>query len=78
MKKNTFEHLVELSVKHKGQNKYLPCDISLDVDGKTYNAYEVSIHTRDLLFFTDKGTLNYVVDSYGDRNTVELVSIDDE
>ena len=76
--KRSFEELVELSVKHKGQNKYSPCDLSLEVDGKTYNAYEVSICNRDLLFFSDKGTLNYVIDSYGDRHVAELYQLDEE
>ena len=76
--KRSFEELVELSVKHKGQNKYLACDIILIDDEKEYKAHEVSICNRDLLFFTDKGTLNYVIDSYGDRHVAELFQIDEE
>jgi hypothetical protein len=48
----------------------------LEVDGEKFNAYEVSVTHCDLLFFTDKGSLNYVVDNYGGRAVVELFNVD--
>lgn len=41
------------------------CNIDLVVDGEVWKAYEVSITRQDLLFFTDKGTVTYLVDNYG-------------
>jgi hypothetical protein len=54
------------------KSRSIQCDLALEVDGDTFKAYEVSIANRDLLFYCDKGTANYVVDTYGDRVTVEL------
>lgn len=72
---NDFYEIVEKSLNHKGENKYFDCNITLKFDGIKHLCHEVSICNRDLLFFSDKGTLNYVVDSYGLRNVVELVNI---
>jgi uncharacterized membrane protein len=56
--------------------KALECDLALDVDGERFHAYEVSISNQDLLFFCDKGTLNYVVDSRRGLNGPELMGIE--
>lgn len=53
--------------------KSLPCNISLQVDGEKWNAYEVSISHCDLLFYCDKGTANYIVDTiHGQVLGIEL------
>ena len=62
--------IIEMSLFHSGENEYYKC--SLKING--HRAHEVSICNRDLLFFTDKGTLNYVVDTYGSRHTIDLVN----
>ena len=62
--------IIEMSLSHSGENEYYKC--SLKING--HKAHEVSICNRDLLFFTDKGTLNYLVDSYGDRSYIDLVN----
>jgi len=67
MKKLNFNDLVELSVKTNDQT-YKTIDISLIIDGETWQAYEVSISNRDLLFFTDKGMATYLIDSYSDTD----------
>lgn len=74
----TFKDFVHLSVSHKGENEYHACNIQLKHDGKTYKAHEVSVAHRDLLFFTDSDTLNFVVDSYGDRHVAELFNVDNK
>ena len=54
----------------------IECNLCLDVDGEKFHAYEVSVANRDLLFFCDKGTLNYLVDTYGDRIVIELFAVE--
>jgi len=79
MKKiTTIQETINISLNHDGENEYFPCDLKLKEDKKIYKAYEVSICNRDLLFFTNKGTLNYVVDTIGFNHSLNLVSIDDE
>lgn len=48
-------------------SRALECDLTLEVDGEKFRAYEVSIANCDLLFFCDKGTANYLVDTIEDR-----------
>lgn len=64
--------LKELAVNHNEESIEVDCNIDLKVDDVEYNAYSVSISYRDLLFYTDKGTIQYLVDSYGDRHTAVL------
>lgn len=70
----TLKHYAEKSINIK-QDHTESCDIALDVDGECFQAYEVSISYRDLLFFCDKGTINYLVDSYGDRVSIDLFNV---
>ena len=42
----------------------LDCDITLSVNGEYWRAYSVSVSYRDLLFYTDQGTVTYLIDSY--------------
>lgn len=80
--KKDLNYFAEKSLKHKGENKYYPCDIALKVDGHRLKAHEVSVCGRDLLFFCDKGTVSFVVDTYGDRHVIEMLDweldIDDQ
>ena len=62
--------IIEMSLYHSGENEYYKCNLKIE----GHRAYEVSICNRDLLFFTDKGTLNYVVDTYGSRHSIDLVN----
>ena len=64
----SIDEVIEISLTHSVENEYYDCEI--DING--HKAHEVSICNRDLLFFTDKGTLNYLVDSYGSRHSIEL------
>lgn len=69
-------YYAELSLKNK-PSKSIECDLTLDVDGEKFRAYEVSIANQDLLFLTEKGTLNYLVDDYGNgKIMVELFNIE--
>lgn len=73
--KKDLNYYAQRSLYNRSQ-KNLECDLTLTVDGIKYHAYEVSVAHQDLLFFTDKGTLNYVVDNYGGTPRVELFNIE--
>ena len=77
-KELTFNDFVDMSVNWKGESKEFDCDIVLrdDEEGIDCHAYTCSVSNRDLLFFCDNGTLNFLVDSYGGRNIAELFSAD--
>jgi len=64
--------LIDLAVNHDEESIEVDCSINLDIDDVECKAYSVSISYRDLLFYTDKGTIQYLVDSYGDRHTAVL------
>ena len=72
----TIKEAVELAVNHKGENEYYSCKFKLREENKTFKTHEVSICNRDLLFFTDKGTLNYCIDTIGYKDYLVLVNID--
>lgn len=57
-------------------NVTIDCDFTVEVDGQTCDVYEASVTYRDILLFTDKGTVTYFVDSYGDRHVIELFTWD--
>lgn len=53
------------------------CNIVLKEEGKKFNAHSVSIYKRDVLFFCDKGCINYVIDTIGFNNYLNLINIDE-
>jgi len=72
----TFQEIVKLSLDPKVDVNEHECSVTLNVNHIEVNAYAVSIAYRDILFFTDKGTVSFVVDSYGDKNLIEQVDWD--
>lgn len=54
----------------------LEIDASFDitVDDETWHCYTVAISHRDILCYCDKGCATYLVDSYGERLTHELIN----
>lgn len=62
------KYYAQKSINSNGQ-KEIECGITLQVEGEKFHAYTVSIAHQDLLFYCDKGTLNYLVDSIEDRIT---------
>ena len=58
----TFKDCVNKSVTTRDITSH-ECDISLNVNGETWQAYEVSIATRDIMFSCDKGQVVYLVDT---------------
>ena len=67
--------IIEISLELNGDTVICDVDMQLIEDGITYNVYQCSVSHRDLLFYSDKGTLNYLIDSYGDNHTIELFEI---
>lgn len=64
--------LIELAINHDDESIEVDCSINLDIDDVECNAYSVSIAYRDLLFYTNKGTIQYLIDSYGGNHTAVL------
>ena len=74
----TFKEVVAFSTTYRKNDKTFDCNFNIEAEGKTFKAHSVSICNRDLLFFTDKGALNFVVDTIGFNNYAELISIDSD
>lgn len=72
----TFQDVVAFRTTFRKNAKTFDCNFNIEVEEKTFRTHSVSICNRDLLFFTDKGTLNYVVDTIGFNDYAELFSID--
>lgn len=66
-----FKDLIEMSIKAR-KTKEVDCSIPVEVENETWQAYTASVSNRDILLFTDKGTVTFLVDSYGDRHVAEL------
>ena len=63
--------LIETAVKTKTQRTF-NVTLLLRVNGETWKSYNADVSHRDILFYCDKGTCTYLVDSIGDKHTVEL------
>jgi hypothetical protein len=76
---NTFNELVDMATDYTGVSTELDCDLSLSVDKDIYHAYSVSVAPRELLFYCDGATVEYVIDIYGDKSIAVLndVNIDE-
>lgn len=66
-----WSQLINHAVNGKKQRSF---NVSLDlsVNGETWKAYGAEVSHRDILFYCDKGTATFLVDSYGDRHVTEL------
>lgn len=72
-----FSDFVEMAANHNKQDpQEVSCDLILKVEDRELKAHSVSISNRDLLFFTESGTVTYLVDSYGDDHVAELFDWD--
>ena len=60
----TMLELIQKAKHHNAESEELDCDITLSVNGEYWKAYSVSVSYRDLLFYTDQGTVTYLIDSY--------------
>lgn len=67
----TFAELAKASLTAT-KTKSVEVNCNLLVNGEVWSAYECSVSHKDLLFFTDKGTATFLVDSYGGDPRAEL------
>ena len=68
----TLQNLAALSLEESCQQIPVDLEICIPMENKPWRAYEASIAHRDILLLCDKGTATFLVDTYGDRNTIEL------
>lgn len=68
----SFSELVDLSIIAKDITEH-ECEIELLVAGGKMQAYSCNVAYRDLLFFCDKGTVSYDINTIGDRTSALLV-----
>ena len=56
--------LIQKAKAHNSESEEIDCNITLSVNGEQWKAYSVSVSYRDLFFYTDQGTVTYLIDSY--------------
>jgi hypothetical protein len=73
----TWTQCIDKSLSTSESKEYdckIDCFLSNIIEGETnWHAYTAHISNREILLYCDKGTLSYVVDTYGDRRVVELI-----
>lgn len=70
-----FTDTVEFSTRVFGESEEYSCNIMLE---DKYKAHTVAICNRDLLFYCDNATLNYVVDTIGYNHYAELINLEED
>ena len=68
------EELIELA-KNTNDQLDLACSIELEIDGKKHLAYNVFVNYRGLLFLCEDCTVEYDVNTFGDRDSIILYSV---
>lgn len=68
----TLKQAIDLSVLNSDQGE-IDADLKIKVNGETWDCYTVHVNQREFLCYCNQGTASFVVDSYGDRNTCELL-----
>lgn len=71
MKILSLKQAVDLSIDGKTTGEK-NARFEIEVEGKTWSVYTVSISHRDILCYCNQGCATFLVDSYGDRNVAEL------
>ena len=66
------DHAIELALTGRNYQE-IPCDLKIEVNRETWQSYALTIGYREISFYCDRGRASAVVDSYGDRNTWEIV-----
>lgn len=67
----SLNHAIGLSLDGKTSGE-IDAQFNINIEGKAWSCYTVSISRRDILCYCNEGTATYLVDSYGDRNVAEL------
>ena len=67
----TLKRAADLSLKATKSREF-EADLSIYVEGERWSCYAVNISNRDLLSYCDKGSATFLVDTFGDRVSIEL------
>lgn len=62
---NSLDELVQLSLIDSLGTQGLGCDFILIETGKKFKVYHASIKYKDIVVYTDKGPIRYLVDDSG-------------
>lgn len=73
--KNAWDKLINHAVNSETQRSF-NVSLEITVGEETWSTYGADVSHREILFFCKEGTVSYVVDTYGDRHTVELFDWD--
>jgi hypothetical protein len=74
MKKiKSLEQAKTLSLKPPHDSVEHSASLSIEVEGKSWKCYTVAVGYREFTCYCDEGVASYVVDTYGDRSTCELI-----
>lgn len=68
----SFNDLIELSTNHTGDSIEVDCSFHIDTNHGVFFIYSASLSYRDIILYSEKGTLTFLVDTYGDITHVEL------
>lgn len=66
--------LIELA-KNTNEQLDLVCHIELEIDSKKHLAYNVFVNNRELLFLCEDCTVEYDVNTIGDRDSLLLFNV---
>lgn len=66
-----WQSLVEAA--KSGKSRSFNVALTIQVEGEPWQAYGAEVSYRDILLFCKQGTASFAVDSYGSRDTFELV-----
>jgi len=67
---NVWEKLIDHAVNGTKPRSF-DVNMTVQVDDETWCAYSAEVAHRDILFYCKEGTATFLVDTYGDRHTVE-------
>lgn len=68
------EELIEMA-KNTNEQLDLACHIELEIDDKKHLSYNVFVNTRELLFLCEDCTVEYDVNTFGDRDSLLLFNV---
>jgi len=67
----SLDQAIKKALDHKSHGES-SADFKIEVDGELWSCYTAAIVHRDILLYCNEGTATFLVDSYGEKNVVEL------
>lgn len=58
------------------ESKEYEANFTIEVENETWNCYAVSISYRDILCYCNEGSATFLVDTWGNRDFIELFDWD--